>query len=152
MRVPASSGVAPASTAGLIPWAQSREQLVSAHNYWLATVRPDGRPHVMPLWAVWLDDRLYFATDPTSRKGRNLTTQPCVSLHLESGDDVVILEGRAEVVDDPKLLARIADVYEAKYAYRPGAEGFHGVRPHLAFAWRERDFPASATRYAFDPA
>ncbi|HEU4760074.1 MAG TPA: pyridoxamine 5'-phosphate oxidase family protein, partial [Dehalococcoidia bacterium] len=47
---------------GLLPWAWAEERLAKSHNYWVATARPDGRPHAMPVWAVWLDDRLYFST------------------------------------------------------------------------------------------
>jgi nitroimidazol reductase NimA-like FMN-containing flavoprotein (pyridoxamine 5'-phosphate oxidase superfamily) len=54
------------------PWAEAREQLEKASIYWLATVRPDGRPHVTPLLAVWLDGALYFCTGPSERKAKNL--------------------------------------------------------------------------------
>jgi len=74
------------------------------------------------------------------------------NVHLESGDEVVILEGEVEeVVLDESL----ADSYEAKYDYRPetpGGEGeaWYRLRPRLAYAWRERDFPRSATRFDFE--
>jgi hypothetical protein len=41
-------------------------------TYWLATVRPEGWPHVMPLLSVWLDDAFYFLTSETTREGKNL--------------------------------------------------------------------------------
>jgi hypothetical protein len=71
--------------------------------------------------------------------------------HVESGDEVVILEGEVEAVS---LDERLADAYEAKYGYRPavgegGSAGWFGLSPRLAHAWLERDYPRTATRYHF---
>ena len=136
---------------GLVPWQWAVEQLEVARNYWLATVRADGTPHAMPVWGVWLDGLFYFDTHPQSQKVRNLRAQPRAVVHLESGSEVVILEGVIDVEDDDieegELFERIAAAYETKYGNRPfGAFAF---RPHVSYAWRE-DFTGSATRYAFD--
>jgi len=64
----------PADPDGMLPWSFAEQRLESAHDYWLATVWPDGRPHVMPVWGAWFDGRLWFSTDQTSRKARNLYT------------------------------------------------------------------------------
>lgn len=107
-----SDGAAPTG------WAQARADLQDAPVYWLSTVRPDGRPHVTPLLAVWLDGALYFCTGPTERKARNLAENPhCV---LTAGDkglegfDLVV-EGAAAQVSDKAELRRVADTYESKY-------------------------------------
>ena len=92
---------------GFLPWSGLDEQFTRAHNYWVATSRPDGRPHVMPVWGVWVDGMFTFSTDRFSRKARNLASNPGIVVHLESGDEVGILEGMAEEVTDPKLLAKI---------------------------------------------
>ena len=137
--------------AGLMAWDDAEEKLVTARNYWVATTRPDGRPHAAPVWGLWLEGAFYFGTSPGSRKGRNLAANPEVAVHLESGDDVVIFEGRAEQTSDPAVLARINPVYEEKYDLEGGAgEGpVYVVRPRVAFAWLERDFPGTATRWRF---
>jgi len=74
-------------------------------------------------------------------------------MHLESGDDVVILEGLVAEVDDPGLLARFVDAYDAKYHFRPDAtdtsNGIYQLRPRLAFSWLEQDFPQTAARWRF---
>jgi hypothetical protein len=74
-------------------------------------------------------------------------------VHLESGDDVVILEGVAEEEPDVAVLTRFADAYEAKYHWRPGTDTAQGLtyalRPRVAFTWRERGFPRSAVRWRF---
>lgn len=76
-----------------------------------------------------------------------------MAVHLESGDDVVIIEGTAVMVADELLLTRFADACEAKYSFRPdvkaGVSGVFRVPPTKVFAWRERDFPESATRWDF---
>ena len=57
---------------GLLPWSWAEERLIASHEYWLATVRPDGRPHLMPVWGVWSDGSLWFSSSEGSRKARNL--------------------------------------------------------------------------------
>jgi hypothetical protein len=146
-----SYGVPRHAGPGLMPWTEVSQRLARARNYWVATTRPDGRPHAAPVWGVWLDDMLCFGTDRVSRKARNLAVNPALTVHLESGDDAVILEGVAEEMTDPALLARFSEAYEAKYRWRPEAPGriAYALRTDVAFAWRESDFPHTATRWDF---
>jgi PPOX class probable F420-dependent enzyme len=149
--MPKTYGVA-GRRAAMLPWAWARRRLAAAHNYWLSTTRPDGRPHAMPIWALWLDETLLFSTSRRSRKGRNLSRRPQAVVHLESGDQTVILEGRVREVRDAAVLARYAAGYYAKYRFRPEAEPgsvTYALEARVGFAWRERDFPKSATRFAF---
>jgi len=95
--MPEGYGV-PETDEGLLDWSWAVTRLESALNYWFATTRSDGRPHAMPAWAVWLDGALYFEGSPMTRRARNLAANPAVVVHLESGDDVVILEGDARDV------------------------------------------------------
>jgi PPOX class probable F420-dependent enzyme len=136
-----------------MPWSLAAAQLTEARNYWIGTVRADGRPHAMPVWGVWLEGRLFFSTGRTSQKGRNLARDPRVVVHLESGDEVVILEGVADVVTDLDQLTRFADAYEVKYHFRPDITDqqnvTYGVHPQVAFGWLEKDFPGGATRWKF---
>src|SRR4051812_26520754 len=102
-----------------IPWAKGREHLEAAEIYWLSTVRPDGRPHVTPLLAVWVEGALYFCTGPDERKAKNLVlNSQCILTTgcnvLSEGLDLVV-EGRAEKVSDEATLQRVADAYESKY-------------------------------------
>jgi hypothetical protein len=100
----------------MLPWSHVRERMSVARNYWLATVRPDGRPHSVPVWGVWVEDSLHFGGGRSTRKARNLAANPNVVAHSESGEDVVILEGVAEEVTDPALQERIDDAYETNTA------------------------------------
>ncbi len=138
---------------GLMDWARVSEQIAAARNYWICTTRPDGRPHAMPVWGVWVHETFLFATSRASRKGRNLARQPDIVVHLESGDEAVILEGIAEEATDPQLLAEFTEVYDAKYQFRPDTSDSKNVtyalRPKVAFAWLEKDFAGGATRWQF---
>jgi PPOX class probable F420-dependent enzyme len=143
---------------GLLPWHRLGERMRSALGYWLATTRPDGRPHAVPVWGVWLDDTFYFSNGANSRTGRNLARDPRVSVHLESSEDVVIIEGVAELVEDPALAAHVASAYAPKYLWYDPVEPWYALRAAVAFAWiavnvggtPESIYAGSATRYRFD--
>ena len=142
-------GIQPAENGlGLFPWATVQKQMESARNYWVASVRPDGRPHTAPVWGIWVDNTFYFGTGRESRKARNLTANPAIVVHLESGDDVIMIEGQVEIITDAALLARLDGVYQAKYNVNlVGDHPVMAVRPRTAYAWLEKDFPGSATRW-----
>jgi len=99
-------------------WSRARTELAAAEVYWLSTVRPDGRPHVTPLLAVWLEGALYFCTGPDERKARNLAENlHCV---LTTGHNTLegldlVIEGTAEKSSDLAELGRVADAFESKY-------------------------------------
>jgi PPOX class probable F420-dependent enzyme len=144
---------------GLLPWRHADERLERAKIYWIATTRPDGRPHVSPIWGVWLDNTLFFDGSPQARRSRNLAARPHVAAHLDSGGegkDVVVLEGTSgELCPPPELAARLAAAYAAKYRaenYAPEPTqwdngGLYAVRPRVVIAWT--DLP-TATRWRFD--
>lgn len=139
---------------GMLAWDEATKQIRRSRNYWIITVRPDRRPHAVPVWGIWLDDAVYFGTDRRSRKGRNLAANPALVVHLESGDDAVILEGVAEEVEvgDRVLLDRIDKACVSKYKIGlllGKTSVIYRLRPRVAFAWREKDFPRSATRWRF---
>ena len=138
----------PESDEGMLPWSHVTERMEQARNYWVGTVGKDGRPHAVPVWGLWVDGAFYFGAGP--RTVRNLTANPEVVVHLESADDVVILEGRAEVLanPDPALWERVAGVSEAKYGYKSETPGGYVLRPRVVYAWSK--FPSDATRWRFE--
>ena len=151
----AGYGIKPAEPEKMIPWSAVEEKLAAARNYWVCTVGPDGRPHAAPVWGFWADDALYFGTDPASRKGRNLAANPELVIHLESGDDVVILEGAVEITDDPATVRPVMAAYATKYAmpladFEALTSALYRLRPRVAFAWLESSFPDTATRFRFE--
>src|SRR6266702_5549728 len=96
-----------------LPWTWATERLTSARNYWIATTRPDGKPHSRPVWGVWLEDTFYFSTG--SLAAQNLAIRPAITVHLESGSEVVIIEGVAEKVTDASLVEQVVHLYNQKY-------------------------------------
>ena len=143
--IPESYGI-PKGGEGMLSWGHVVERMSVARNYWLATVRPDGRPHSVPVWGVWVEDRLHFGGGRSTRKARNLVANPNVVAHSESGENVVILEGVAQEVTDPALQELIDDAYEAKYGVRHGTPVWV-LEPRVVHAWSR--FPADATRWVF---
>jgi general stress protein 26 len=151
--MPESYGVKRAGK-GMISWSRVTEQLAKARNYWIVTSRTGGRVHATPVWGLWLDGAFYFSTDPASRKGRDIATNSKLIVHLESGDDVVIIEGVAEhLALKSSILSRFVNSYERKYDFRPDIKdssyGVYRVRPTAAYGWLERNFSNSATRWLF---
>jgi nitroimidazol reductase NimA-like FMN-containing flavoprotein (pyridoxamine 5'-phosphate oxidase superfamily) len=99
-------------------WAEARRHIDEAEVFWLSTVRPDGRPHVTPLLAVWHADAMYFCTGPEERKAKNLQQNPqCI---LTTGQNAldgldVVVQGRAVEVGDGAERHGVIDTYESKY-------------------------------------
>jgi hypothetical protein len=139
---------------GLLPWSWALERLVASHDYWLATVWPDGRPHVMPVWGVWLADSLWFSSAGSSRKARNLAAEPRCTATTDNALEPVIVEGRAHRVDDADAVGRFAAAVNAKYATDYSVDFFlenasFQLRPTWAFGLAESDFTGSPTRWRF---
>jgi nitroimidazol reductase NimA-like FMN-containing flavoprotein (pyridoxamine 5'-phosphate oxidase superfamily) len=106
------------------PWATGRDHVRAADTFWLSTVRPDGRPHVTPLIAVWHAEALWFTTGPEERKARNLADNASCVLttgcsNLAEGALDVVLEGRAEQVTDEAELELVAAAFATKYPDGP---------------------------------
>jgi general stress protein 26 len=121
-------------------WAAARSVLEEAQLSWISTVRADGRPHVTPLVAVWLDDTLYFSTGPTEQKAVNLATHPHVVMTTgcntwDRGLDVMV-EGEARRVTDRATLERLAAAWRTKWdgswQFEATDEGFHHMDGGLA--------------------
>jgi len=149
-KMPTSYGIrAPTEGTGLLEWSFVSSRMKASRNYWIASASSDGVPHVAPVWGLWHQDTFYFSTDRHSRKGRNVATRPSVVVHLESGDEAVMIEGNAESVGDSGLLTELDSLYFQKYAFHLDAGATYKVAPKVAFAWLEKDFVGTATKWAF---
>ena len=140
-----------------LPFSHAEERLTRSRNYWICTSRPDGRPHSIPVWGFWMDGALYFGTARSSRKARNLAHNAAVSIHLDSGDDVVILEGAVVEIDlsDKPQLKKLDAASRVKYKTPmmvTPENVLYSVRPRVVLAWTEKDFPNNATRWQFNTA
>ena len=143
----------PQTLEGLLPWSHALERLERAQSYWLATTRPDGRPHVTPLWGAWVDNAFYFDGLLTTQWARNLAKNPAAAVHLESGDDVVILEGTVDDLEtSAELGARIIQAWDAKYGRLhpdPASNGIFRFRPRIARGWSTSSLK-DGTRWQFE--
>ena len=134
---------------GLLSWTWVGEKMSECHAFWVATVHPSNRPHVMPVWGVWLNDAFFFSTGRKSRKGRNLAANPACTVTNDDGEEAVIVEGSAEEVKDAAALKGVAAAYKKKYKMDPRSmdEPIFVVRPRTVFGFIEESFPKSATRW-----
>src|SRR4051812_37480162 len=146
------------STEGVLAWAWAEEQLTKSHNFWLVTHWPDGRPHAMPVWAVWHAGALWFSSSRTSRKARNLANDPRCVLTTEDARNPVVIEGEAELVTQVADLEQLLRLENAKYETNYGMDMLNPeensawrVRPHWAFGLQADDFTGSPTRWTFEP-
>ena len=141
---------------GLIPWPEIERRLTVSHDYWVATVRPDGRPHVMPVWGVWFDGRLWFSSGLRSRKARNLAAEPRCTITTDQAQDPAVLDGLAEQVVDADGIAAFLAAMNGKYDagmtaafLDPAVNGTFAVRPQRVIALSHDDFTGSPTRWTF---
>lgn len=138
---------------GLLPWSWAQTRLRESHDFWLATVTPAGRPHLMPVWAVWTGEVLWFSSSPRSVKARNIAAGSAVSIATDDPYEPVVLEGTAEIVTEPTALHAFLDAMNAKYATAYGADFLANasmrLRPEKAFGLREKDFTGTPTRWTF---
>jgi pyridoxine/pyridoxamine 5'-phosphate oxidase len=88
-----------AKKAGLLPWKWAADRLKKSRQYWIVTTRPDGTPHLMVIWGVWLEDSFWFSTGASSRKARNLVKNPRCSIGTDNAAEAVILGGTVESID-----------------------------------------------------
>jgi hypothetical protein len=142
---------------GLLRWSWAEEWLISAPVYWVASVLPTNRPHVTPIWGVWVDGAFWMEGGPNTRRFRNLAANPACVVTLERGNDALILEGDADLVEDLDRgsTQRLLDAY-GKYIkshnYQASPDnwraGIWRVRPRKVLGWS--DFPTDTTRWTFD--
>jgi len=147
----------PRGMKGLLPWKWAEQRLTQSHNYWISTVRPEGPPHTMVVWGLWLDGVFLFSTGRQSRKARNLAKNMNCVVCTEHSHDAVIVE----VGTDVAVFARrrgFLKKYQRKYNFDMASmekdiiamkEPVFAVRPRVVFGLYEKKFVDSATRWKF---
>ena len=141
-----------------LTWEWVATQLAESKNYWLCSVRPTGRPHVVPRWAVFIDGKIYYDGSPETRHNRNIELNPYVSVHLENGTEAVMLEGISGPAGkpSPELGERLSQAYTAKYkdaGYAPkpvwwDEGGLYVFTPRQCIAWSK--FNEDPTKFIFE--
>jgi general stress protein 26 len=151
--IPAEYGVGKAKD--FVDWSHVERRLDEARVYWVTTVGPGGRPHVRPIDGLYLDGVLYIGGAMTTRWVRDLLENRHVTIHLDGVQDVVIVEGEAELMQgaDEELAQRLADASNAKFGYGMTADTYRegpgpfAIRPRKVLAWT--DFMSNPTRFRF---
>lgn len=148
----------PRDKKGLLPWKWADQRLAKSHNHWVATGRPDGTPHLMIVWGLWIEGAFYVSTGRQSRKAKNLALRPQCVVATEDAAKAVIVEGAAEKVSDVTFLRGLLKLYEKKYKYDMSAmekdilslkEPIYRVRPSRVFALDEKKGINAASRWRF---
>jgi nitroimidazol reductase NimA-like FMN-containing flavoprotein (pyridoxamine 5'-phosphate oxidase superfamily) len=137
-----------------LAWSDVETKLAEARQYWIASVRPDGRPHVIPRDGMWIEGALYYGGSPETVHHRNVTRNPNVVVHIGDGWEAFIVEGAIEVeIPSEEKAQRLSDEMFAKYPVygrletKIFASGVAVLRPKLVLAWT--DFTKNATRFRF---
>jgi hypothetical protein len=147
----------PKKRKGLLSWKWAEQRLRKSHNYWITTVKPDGSPHTMVVWGLWLDGAFLFSTGQQSRKTRNLAKNPRCVVCTEQAEEAVVVEGLAEIADVP-VRREFLKKYQPKYHFDMAGmakdilamkEPVFAVRPRVVFGLYEKNFLGSATRWKF---
>lgn len=137
-----------------LEWTDVEGKLESASAYWIASTRPDGRPHVIPRDGVWLDGELYYGGSAKTVHYRNIIRNPQVVVHIGDGQEAIIVEGAVEIEKPTEeMAARLSDEMFAKYPQYGRIEpsmyvgGVSVLRPRRVLAWTT--FTENATRFTF---
>jgi nitroimidazol reductase NimA-like FMN-containing flavoprotein (pyridoxamine 5'-phosphate oxidase superfamily) len=140
-----------------LTWDWVAAQLTESKHYWICSVRPDGRPHAIPRWAVFVDGKIFYDGSPETRHAINIGSNPNVSVHLENGWEAVILEGMSRPAGKPsrELGAKLAQAYKKykEYGYTPGPRswdkgGLYVFTPRQCIAWSK--FNENPTKFIFE--
>ena len=133
-----------------LPWPTVAGWLRDARNYWLCTARRDGRVHVKPVWALWMERAVVFSTSPESVSAHNLRADPRATMHTE-GAHVAIIEGAAEWLQDAP--PGFVEAYEQKYAWRFDPSDpetpLLALRARVVLSWDEAELGGTMTRWTF---
>ena len=138
-----------------LEWAEVEKKLADASVYWIASTRPDGRPHVIPRDGTWLDGGLYYGGSPQTVHFRNITQNPNIVVHVGDGMEAIIVEGAVEIEKPTEEAAqRLADASFAKYPQYGRMDpkmymgGVSVLRPKRVLAWTV--LFENATRFRFE--
>lgn len=138
-----------------LTWSDVESKIADARAYWIASTRPDGRPHVIPRDGTWIDGALYYGGSPETVHFRNISANPEIVVHIGDGLEAIIVEGAVEIEKPDEAKAqRLSDASFEKYPqygrmdpkmFMPGVSV---LRPRRVLAWN--DFTKDATRFRFE--
>jgi nitroimidazol reductase NimA-like FMN-containing flavoprotein (pyridoxamine 5'-phosphate oxidase superfamily) len=145
-----------------LDWAAALARITETETYLITTVSGSGRPHVVPVLGVWVDDFLAFTTEVSALKARHLAANPAIAVAAAGTDDDFTIEGTAELITDPDTLRAVAEAFPRKYEWwQPEVidgrfvaddvsvvRSVYAVHPDRVFGFGKAD-GFSATRWTF---
>ena len=151
--IPRDYGISKAKE--FVDWGRIEERLSADRVYWIATVGPTGRPRVRPVDGLYLDRTIWVGGSPATRWVQEAESHPAVSVHLDGSDEVIIVEGDAEVIEpmDRAFADRLAAASNAKYPEYGMTADFYerngslAIRLRKVIAWT--DITRDPTRFRF---
>ncbi len=137
-----------------ITWEHANDKLAGETVYWVSTASRLGHPHAVPVWGIWKQSRFYFESDPKSVKGRNLLNNQSLVVHVQDGNDTVILEGSARIEKRKETLNQLRKDYVRKYQYTPDWSNEEDqivfrVEPRIVHAWKAPRMHRSLVKFIF---
>ncbi len=146
------------SKKGMLTWNWAAKNFNKSRQYWIVTVRPDRRPHVMVVWGLFMNNIFYFSTGGETRKAKNLAKNAHCAIANEDANTAIFLEGVAEIEKDVPLIKKFIKFYGRKYKWDMSAmagdmislkQPTYAVYPTVVFAQIEKTFTKTATRWTF---
>jgi len=142
----------PETRENLVSWDFVAQQMSGSRHYWISTVFPDGRPHVVPVWGIWHENRFHFEGSLQTAWGQNILKNPQIAVHLPNADRVVILEGTAHIIKDDEIDEDTWDLldttFQKKYQVDKGSP-YIFVQPIRVLAWNGEAL-TTMTRWIFE--
>ncbi|MHA2252467.1 MAG: pyridoxamine 5'-phosphate oxidase family protein [Candidatus Kariarchaeaceae archaeon] len=128
----------PKSTESLLNWKFVGDQMMEAKYYWIVTTNKSGVPHSVPIWGLWFENRIFFGGSPKTKWVNNIKTNPLISVHLQSAEQVCIIKGKAIILEDEDIDEDTWNILDKRYEHK--YQQFHGspyiyLEPTKVLAW-----------------
>lgn len=142
----------PEDSEHLLPWEFVAEQMHNAEYYWLSLVNKANGPHVVPMWGIWFENQVHFDGSPKTGWAMNLMRNPQIAVHSPDAEKVVIIYGKARIIEDDELTEQewneLDSTYQTKYNVEEGSP-YWFVEPQKVLAWNGGNLH-TMTRWIFD--
>lgn len=142
----------PETNESLVSWEFVSEQMLHSRHYWITTVSKNGRPHAVPVWGIWYENRFHFEGGLHTAWGQNILRTPQIAVHLPSAHQVVIVEGTAHIIQDDAIdidtWNMLDSTFQNKYEVDKGSPYIY-VMPQKVLAW-DGEGLTTMTRWLFD--
>ncbi|MGB9754275.1 pyridoxamine 5'-phosphate oxidase family protein [Roseiflexus castenholzii] len=136
----------------LLSWDFVSEHMSQSRHYWICTIFPDGRPHVVPVWGIWFEHRLFFEGSMQTAWDKNISHNPHIAVHTPDAEKVVIIEGTAHIIQDDEIDHETWNIldrtFQQKYQIDKGSP-YISVHPKRVLAW-DGEGLTTMTRWLFN--